>query len=160
MRATTLAALCGTAAFLLLTGSPASTDEAAKPAIYTPSFGDLMNTLIQPRHEKLGLAGAAKNWPLAAYALKDLEESFVTIGKVWPETRNLLVPDMIELNVGPGLKGLEAAVKARDLAKFDEAYGRLTAGCNACHSAARVPYVAIKAPDQSAFPNQDFAPRR
>jgi hypothetical protein len=157
MRGRSLGALAATT---ILLGAARPAFPADSPvAAFTPSFGDFMNMLIQPRHEKLGLAGAAKNWPLAAHALKDLEESFVAIGKVHPETRRLLVPDMIELNVGPALKNLEIAVKTRDAAKFEAAYGQLTAGCNACHNAARVRYIVIKAPDRSAFPNQDFSPR-
>ena len=31
-------------------------------------------------------------------------------------------------------------------------------GCNACHGALFHPFVVIKAPDASAFPNQKFAP--
>jgi hypothetical protein len=40
------------------------------PPVQKPfSFGDLMDTLVQPRHVKLALAGRAQNWVLAAYAL-------------------------------------------------------------------------------------------
>lgn len=35
-------------------------------APFNPSFGDLMNTLVQPRHAKLGLIGKEQNWTLAA----------------------------------------------------------------------------------------------
>ncbi len=31
-------------------------------------------------------------------------------------------------------------------------------GCNACHMELDHPYVVIKTPDASAFPNQDFKP--
>ena len=39
---------------------------AASP--YVMTMGDMMNTLIQPRHTKLGVAGKAESWDLAAYA--------------------------------------------------------------------------------------------
>ena len=31
---------------------------------------------------------------------------------------------------------------------------------NACHATTDHPFVVIKAPDASAFPNQDFEPKR
>ena len=40
--------------------------------------------------------------------------------------------------------------------KFAAAYDQLTQGCNACHGSLDHPFVVIKAPDASAFPNQDF----
>ena len=43
-------------------------DANAEPAPFNPQMSALMNMLIQPRHAKLGLAGRAENWPLAAYA--------------------------------------------------------------------------------------------
>jgi hypothetical protein len=36
---------------------------------FNPSMGDLMNTLVQPRHPKLGLIGKEQNWTLAAYRI-------------------------------------------------------------------------------------------
>ena len=44
---------------------------------YKPTFGDMMNAIVQPRHIKLGLAGQAGNWPLAAHELHELDEAFV-----------------------------------------------------------------------------------
>jgi hypothetical protein len=127
---------------------------------FEPGVGDFMNMMIQPRHAKLGLAGEAKNWPLAAYALKELGESFQRVSKGRPKFRNLSIPDMIESTVAEPLKALDAAVKAKDEAKFAEAYGKLTAGCNACHMAGNSGAVVIKTPDHSSFPNQEFAPKR
>ena len=37
----------------------------AAAAPYAMTLGDMMDTLIQPRHAKLGLAGKAQNWALA-----------------------------------------------------------------------------------------------
>jgi hypothetical protein len=45
--------------------SPAAPANAT-PVPYTMTMGDMMNTLVEPRHAKLGLAGRAENWPLAA----------------------------------------------------------------------------------------------
>ena len=51
---------------------PAAPPLANAAVPYVMTMGDLMNTLIQPRHSKLGLAGQAENWPLAKYALEQL----------------------------------------------------------------------------------------
>ena len=121
-----------------------------------PNVGDLMNTVIQPRHAKLGLAGAQQNWPLAGYLVNELQQSFANVGKIHPMWRRLSLPDMFESTVGEPLKALGAAVKSRNAADFAAAYAKLTAACNACHTAANHPFIVIKVPNQSAFPNQDF----
>ncbi len=125
---------------------------------YRPTVGDLMNALIQPRHAKLGLAGQAGNWPLAAYALVELEQGFKSVGETWPTWRRLSLPDMIDNLIPPAAKSLDQAIKARDPARFTAAFQELTDACNSCHTAVRHPFIVIKAPDQSSFPNQNFAP--
>ena len=55
---------------------------------------------------------------------------------------------------------VDAAIKQEDAAKFAAAYDQLTQGCNACHMELNHPYVVIKTPDASAFPNQDFGAGR
>jgi hypothetical protein len=128
---------------------------------YDPGgLGDYMNTLIQPRHAKLGLAGREANWPLASYAFKELNQSLNNTAKALPKFRTLSVPDMFEANLSGPMKAIDEAIKARDSAKFSEAYGRLTAGCNACHVATSMAFITIKVPEQPAFPNQDFSPKR
>ena len=58
----------------------------------------------------------------------------------------------------------EMAEKAGDPAvqqihhQFAEAYGKVTQGCNNCHTTMEHPFIVIKSPDASAWPNQDFAP--
>jgi hypothetical protein len=145
-----------------LTGSSAALAQAqALPPGYDPGgLGDYMNIFIQPRHAKLGLAGRERNWPLANYAFKELHQSLNNTAKAIPKFRTLSVPDMFDALLGEPRKAIEEAIKARDGAKFDAAYAQLTAGCNACHTAANLPFIVIKAPEQSNFPNQDFLPKR
>jgi hypothetical protein len=52
------------------------------------------------------------------------------------------------------------AIKASEPRQFAEAYARLTAGCNACHATTDHAFVVIKTPDASAFPDQEFTPKR
>jgi hypothetical protein len=132
----------------------------APPAPYVMGMGDLMNTLIQPRHIKLGLAGKAENWPLANYALSELRQAFAGITKAVPKFRGMPVGDLVDLALTQPLNAVEAAIKQQDAQKFAAAYDQLSQGCNACHMELDHPYVVIKTPDASAFPDQEFKAQR
>jgi hypothetical protein len=150
-------------AFLLAaegTGLPQTSPQPSAPTPYVLTMGDMMNTLIQPRHAKLGLAGHAQNWALASYALVEIRQSFAGIVKAQPRFRGLPVGELVEAAVNQPLDAVDTAIKQQDPKKFAAAYDQLTQGCNACHAAVDHAYVVIKAPDASAFPNQEFSPRR
>jgi len=155
---TVLFAAAGTAAVLAQTAPATPANPPAAP--YAMTFGDMMNTLIQPRHAKLGLAGRAQNWALAEYALVEIRQSFAGIIKAQPNFRGLPVAELVNAALSQPINAVDAAIKQQDPQKFAAAYGQLTAGCNACHAAADHPFVVIKVPDASAFPNQDFTPHR
>ena len=140
--------------------APAAPAAPTAPVPYTMTMGDLMNTLVQPRHAKLGLAGHAENWPLAAYAIFEIRQAFAGIVKAQPRFRGMPVGELVEAALNQAMTAVDTAIKQKDPAKFVAAYDQLTQGCNACHAAADHPFVVIKTPDASAFPNQDFAPRR
>jgi hypothetical protein len=57
---------------------------------------------------------------------------------------------------------LEAAIKAKDGARFDAAYAALTQACNACHHGTGRAMVVIQFPAATAsYPDQDFSvPKR
>jgi hypothetical protein len=129
------------------------------PMPYVMGMGDMMNTLVQPRHAKLGLAGRAENWPLAGYALVQLRQAFAGIAKAVPKFRGMPVGELADAALTAPLNAIEAAIKQQDPKKFAAAYDQLNQGCNACHIELDHPYVVIKTPDASAFPNQDFKPR-
>jgi hypothetical protein len=134
------------------TAAPA---QAAAPP-FNPGFADLMNTLVQPRHAKLGLSAREQNWALARYAAHELKDSLDKIARWRPRFREQSVPDMMEATTGEPIKAVEAAIEARDLGKFNAAYARLTEGCNSCHAALNHEFIVIKEPDRSLFGNQDF----
>jgi hypothetical protein len=123
---------------------------------FNTGLGDLMNTFVQPRHAKLGLAAHNENWELADYALHELKQSLTKVGQSRPRFRNLSVPEMIEGSTGDSIRELEKAIKAHDLRQFNDAYGKLTEACNGCHAATNHSFVVIKVPDESTFANQDF----
>ena len=132
---------------------------AAQKAPFHPGLGDLMTAFVQPRHTKLGLAGNEQNWAYATYELSELREAFDDVAEMVPKYRNLSVPEMLGATVKPAFVALDAAVKAKDSAQFNTAYGQLTAACNACHQSTDHPVIVIQAPTASPFPDQDFRSR-
>jgi hypothetical protein len=143
------------AAFLVAARAQQATPQPA-PVPYVLSMGDMMNTLVQPRHNKLGLAGRAGNWPLAAYTLVEIRQAFAGIVKAQPKFRGYPVAEFADAALKQPLAAVDDAIKAQDPKKFAAAYDRLTQGCNACHTSLDHPFVVIKVPDASAFPDQDF----
>jgi hypothetical protein len=63
----------------------------------------------------------------------------------------------METMTGDTIKALDQAIEAGDAPHFNEAYARLTVGCNGCHAALNHAYIVIKEPDQSAFLNPGFS---
>jgi len=138
-------------------GPQAAPAPAGPPAApYAMTMGDLMNTLVQPRHAKLGLAGQAHNWPLAGYALVEIRQAFAGIAKAIPKFRGYPVAELADAALSQSESALQGAIKLQDPQKFAAAYDQLTQGCNACHATLFHSFVVIKAPDASAFPNQKF----
>jgi len=135
--------------------------EARSAAPYHPGLGELMTAYVQPRHIKLGLAGAAGNWPLAAYELGELRETFDDVGKLVPKHGSLMIAPAIASTVKLPMAALDKAIRAKEAAAFKGAYGQLTDACNACHKSAEHPMIIIKVPDApgNAFPDQEFQPK-
>jgi len=119
-----------------------------------------MAMIIQPRHAKLGLAGQAENWPFATYMFKELKLGFAVVAKAVPRWKGLPVPDLIEAALDQHWAVLDFAIKAGEPRQFAEAYGKITQGCNNCHTTMDHPFVHIKVPDASAWPNIEFKPSR
>jgi len=154
--ATIVAAAVGAAAQTPAPQTPPRGGPASSALNYVPGLGDLMHLLVQPRHAKLGLAIEARNWELAGYALKELQQAFGTIATVQPKYRNFTVAEMIQSMTGEGTRDLDDAIRARSPQRAAEAFDSLTDGCNSCHTALGYPFVVIKTPAASSFPNQEF----
>jgi hypothetical protein len=138
----------------------AASQTAPPPQAYRPGLGDLMVMTVQPRHIKIALAGREANWPLAKYELGQLKEALDRVVQNWPRWKGLPLGGMVEaVEKGP-MADVAEAIEAKDAAKFNAAIGLLADGCNACHQAANVGMVAIKTPDATSFPDQDFRPLR
>jgi hypothetical protein len=161
--AAALAAFAATVSFTARTvavaqDQPNPADAAPQP--FNPQLSALMLMLIQPRHAKIGLAGHAENWALAGYAFKEMQQGFGVISRAVPRFKGLPVGELIDAALKQPFAVLDFAIKAGDTRQFNEAFGKVTAGCNACHSSTDNPFIVIKAPDASNFTNQEFSPGR
>ena len=137
----------------------AQTPSPADPPALRLGLGDFMTMLVQPRHLKLGLAGRERNWVYAAYERHELEEAFERVARYSPVWRKFPIAEMLKTTEEP-MAAVEQAIEARDAAKFDAAYARLTETCNACHQGAERGMIVIRRPDASPFANQDFRPAK
>jgi hypothetical protein len=149
----TIAALVYLGQAMLVAQTP-SQPSGAVP--FNPSMGDLMNTLVQPRHAKLGMIGHEQNWVLAGYELHQLKDALTNISRWRPRFRNMSVPELVDTMTGEPIKALDQAIQAKDAHEFVQAFDRLTAGCNACHTALGHAFIVIQPPDRSYFANQVF----
>jgi hypothetical protein len=158
-----LAAVTGAAIATLPTISRAQQEEPNRadlpPQQFNPQMSALMNMLIQPRHAKLGLAGKAENWALAGYEFNELKSGFVVIGKEVPRYKGMPVADLFDAALKQTFPVMDFAIKAGDGRQFGESYAKITTGCNACHTTTGNPFIVIKVPDASNFPNQEFKPK-
>jgi len=99
---------------------------AQTPPAWRPGLGDLMTMTVQPRHQKLALAGRNKNWAYAAYEWHELEEALEHIAKQVPKWRELDIGQLMAATVKQPLDDVEAAIKAADGPRFDTAFRQLT----------------------------------
>jgi len=127
---------------------------------YRPGMGDLMTGAVQPHHIKLGLAGQAGNWPLAAYELDEIRESLDDVKNLHPRWNDLPVAAWVDAHTAKPLAAVAGAIRARDGRGFTAAFRQLDAGCNACHRDSGRGFIVIRAPQGSPFSDQDLRPRQ
>lgn len=122
-------------------------------AAYAPRLGDIMGA-TQLRHLKLWYAGKDKNWGLAAYELGQIKDSFRDAMIYYPDLPVANMTTMAE----PAAR-INAAIKAKNSARFARAFTALTAACNNCHRTQGYGFIVIKIPVSSPFSNQSFPPQ-
>lgn len=133
--------------------SIAEENSGQRAASYLPRLSDLM-VVVQIRHAKLFYAVKARNWPLADYELGQLVGTLKEAGRYYPNTAP---PMTLAEETG---SSLSEAIKAKNEAKFDQAFDEMNAGCNRCHGAADRAFILIRRPSYpSAFSNQQYSPR-
>lgn len=135
---------------------PATADEHAHAAPpYTPGLGELMSA-NQVRHAKLWFAGKGGNWPLAAYELDELKEGFDDILIYQPHFKGKPIAKLLKPMTEPALAQLEAAIGAKDRARFEAAFDELSHACSSCHQELGYGFIAIQRPTAPPLTNQRF----
>jgi hypothetical protein len=129
-------------------------------AVFTPGLSDLMTMLVQPRHVKLYYAGTRKNWELAAFQLREMRSAFRRIGQAIPHYRGSGVDESVEQIMAPALEAVSKAIAAGDFKQFANAFGDVTASCNACHGYMEHPFLVMRVPDPGMknYSDQEFNP--
>ena len=120
-------------------------------------LGDVM-TKLQRHINKLWFAGQEANWPLSAFYVHELEETFeeLTDHEVIDEGVN--ITDLAKSMGLKPLKMVEDAVQQKDAEAFQLSYDNLISHCNSCHQSSNHPFVVIKTPAIPVFDNQDYSP--
>jgi hypothetical protein len=127
----------------LLTGT---TDERfARVARHLRGF-DVAMVETGYRYGELYWAGQDQNWDYAKYQLEKIR----TAVKNGVERRPKRGESANTLEAA--LPGVEQAIAAKDSKLFSERFAVLTAICNACHQAERVPFVHVRPPAARASP--------
>jgi hypothetical protein len=123
---------------------------------FKPGLDDLMNMLVQPRHQKLWAAGQQRNWPLAAFQLREMRNAFDRIAATIPKYTNIdLGPTFINI-MDSQVRAVNGAITSQNAALFNSAFADLTAACNSCHEALNLGILVMKVPEVTGYPNQDF----
>ena len=153
-----LAAALAVTAAAGLSAEPSSSGEAkaSAPPVYRPVTSDLMNAVIQPRHIKLWLAGKRGDWEYAEYERHNIGGALARIAAAIPVYKGQPTESLDAAFATPSLAELDTAIKQKDAAAFERAYGDLTTGCNQCHQATNHRMVVIKVPNGNPFADQDF----
>jgi hypothetical protein len=66
------------------------------------------------------------------------------------------IAELVETMIRDPLYELGLAIQDKNEAQYAAAYGKLTETCNACHQAAKRPFVVIQEPKENTYPDQDF----
>ena len=118
-------------------------------------LGDVM-TKLQRHSNKLWFSGKANNWPLAAFYVHELEETFEEL------TNHQVYDEGVDITMLAGRKGLlplkavEEAVNQQDPDLFFKSYNNLIVNCNNCHQSSNHSFVVIKTPTTPALDNQEY----
>jgi hypothetical protein len=118
---------------------------------YVPRLGDIMNA-IQSRHMKLWFAGKARNWELAAYELRQIENGLMEAATLYPG-----IPASNVTTMATPTQSIADAIEAKDGGRFAKAVGDFTSGCNACHRSIGRGYIVMQVPTASPFSDQVFS---
>ena len=118
---------------------------------YKPGFGEFMSG-IQVHHAKLWFAGKNKNWKLAGFEMKEIQEALDGIKQYCADRSEIKVIGMIDAS----MDSLSIAIQHKNVVQFNSGYLLFTATCNNCHRETGHEFNVITIPANSPFSNQDF----
>jgi hypothetical protein len=118
---------------------------------FVPRLNDMM-VATQLRHFKLWYAGIVQNWSLANYELEQIRDVIADTERLFPNRAGSRMSAMMKSPT----EDLEGAIKAKDGAKFANAYTKLTAACNSCHEADGFGFIKIREPRLSPLETSPF----
>jgi hypothetical protein len=98
------------------------------------------------RYGELYWAGEDRNWDYAMYQIEKIRTAVRNGVERRPKRGQSA--QMLE----GALRGVEEAAEAGDAAMFTKRFAALTATCNACHQAERVPFVHVRPPSVRTSP--------
>lgn len=122
-----------------------------------PGLGEFMIG-IQAHHIKLWYAGEHKNWDLANYELKELQETFDSAERLQPKHQgkqvnlSILMKDYSFMQI----QLIQQAIDERDVTGFHVTYDNMVNACNRCHSITGNGFIVIKCPSGDNFSDQVF----
>ncbi len=124
-------------------------NEPARSAMLERQFRGFDMAMVETgrRYVELYWAVQDRNW---AYADYQAEKIGTAIGRGL-DRRPARAPSARIFLDGP-LAAMQAAVKTEDAAAIARAMTELTAGCNSCHSAERVPFMGVRPPVERTGP--------
>jgi hypothetical protein len=125
-----------------------------------PGLGEIMG-VIEQHHAKLYYAGTNANWPLAAYELNEIQESFEDAMSLYPSPfKNVTtaLPQIIPAMTKSTIAGVQQAIQRHNGKSFVDSYQALSKSCSSCHAAENHPFIKIQTPAPGMFSDQDFAP--
>jgi len=112
--------------------------------------------IMQHLSHKLGLAIQARNQPLAAFYLEEIQETTQIIQKKFPTYDKQDIAELAGAMLVPSLEPLKKSINAKSWAIANAGYTKLIDSCNDCHAATEHEFVKITAPTANPF-NQSFS---
>lgn len=129
--------------------------DALEKNAYRPGLGEFM-TNIQIHHAKLWFAGDRKNWDLADFEIKEIEETLDDIRKFASDRKESHLAAMLS----PAIDSIHTSIQQKSPDMFKASFNSLTNKCNTCHQIANFKFNVVKIPDAAPFSNQDFEARK
>ena len=139
----------------LMAASPLACDQRGKaaPVELAPYM-----TRLQRYKQRLGFAIEAKNQKLAAYYLKEIDETSETISLKVPVLDGQPIAENMKSFLEPAISPLERSLKAGDWAATAGAYQTLVERCNACHVQTRHEFIVVLPASGEPPRGQRFSP--